>query len=34
VANLIFAALRDWLPAISDAPSRTGSIPQREAPQP
>ncbi len=34
VANLIFAALGDWLPAISDAPSRTGSIPQREAPQP
>jgi lysophospholipase L1-like esterase len=34
VANLIHAALGDWLPAISGAPSRTGSIPQREAPQP
>jgi lysophospholipase L1-like esterase len=34
VANLIHAALGDWLPATSGAPSRTGSIPQREAPQP
>jgi hypothetical protein len=34
VANLIYAALGDWLPAISGAPSRTGAIPQGEAPQP
>jgi hypothetical protein len=27
-ANLIEPALRDWLPEISGAPSRTGSIPQ------
>jgi hypothetical protein len=33
-ANLIEPALRDWLPVISDAPSRTGSIPQGETPQP
>jgi hypothetical protein len=33
-ANLIYAALGDWLPAISGAPSRTGAIPQGEAPQP
>lgn len=33
-ANLIEPALRDWLPAISGAPSRTGSIPQGETPQP
>jgi hypothetical protein len=28
VANLIHAALRDWLPSISELPSRTGAIPQ------
>jgi hypothetical protein len=34
-ANLIYAALRDWLPGISDAPSRTGAIPQDgNTPQP
>jgi len=27
-ANLIYAALGDWLPASSGAPSRTGAIPQ------
>jgi hypothetical protein len=27
-ANLIFAALGDWLPEISGAPSRTGAIPE------
>jgi hypothetical protein len=28
MANLIYAALDDWLPEISGAPSRTGAIPQ------
>jgi len=34
-ANLIYAALGDWLPEISGAPSRTGAIPQDgDIPQP